>query len=61
MFKKLFAGVVFLSGVSLAHIKPAPHGHIGFWHIEEFLLIGGLLTLGAVGLLTLLRLRRASR
>ncbi len=38
--------------ISFAHIKPFPHSHIGFFHIEDFLIILGVLLLSALGFIT---------
>jgi len=53
--KKVVGLAAFLSwGSALAHVKPAPHSHVGTFHPEEILLITGLL-FGGVFVAYLLR------
>jgi hypothetical protein len=43
----LLSGAVF----SFAHIKPFPHGHVGFLHPEDLVVLGAVVVLAVGGLL----------
>ncbi len=58
MLKRLFTALGLFVGFSFAHIKPAPHEHIGFLHVEDLLLAGALIALAGVAVFALSKLKK---
>ena len=56
MLKKLFASLGAFSVGAFAHVKPFPHEHVGFLHLEDILVVGFAVAVAGVGLFFLRKL-----
>ncbi len=56
MLRKLFAMLGVFSVGAFAHVKPFPHEHVGFLHLEDVLVVGFAVAVAGVGVFLLRKL-----